>query len=115
MRGLSRFFSGFSKEQIDLGLAFYARPTTQEAYWYDYKEYYDIIDRYGFAEDEERGLEASFNTPRDIFLKTYWAKRNGHGGVFAWHYSCDVPADHAASLFDQVMRAKGKSQNGIIF
>ncbi|MBQ6421101.1 MAG: hypothetical protein IJK02_08525 [Clostridia bacterium] len=33
--------AGFSKEQIDLGLALYARPTTQEAYRYDYKEYYD--------------------------------------------------------------------------
>ena len=98
--------TGFSKEQIDLGLAFYARPTTQDAYWYDYKDYYETMDRYGFAPDEEHGLTASFNTPRDIYLKTLWAKRNGLGGVFAWHYSCDVPADNNMSLFNQVVRAK---------
>ena len=98
---------GFSKEQIDLGLAFYARPTTQDAYWYDYKDYYDKMDRYGFATDEENGLTASFNTPRDIFLKTYWAKRNGIGGVFVWNYACDVPADNSMSLFNAIYRAKG--------
>ena len=98
---------GFSKEQIDLGLAFYARPTTQDAYWYDYKDYYDKTDRYGFAPDEEHGLTASFNTPRDIYLKTRWAKRNGIGGVFVWNYACDVPADNSASLFNAIYRAKG--------
>lgn len=97
---------GFSKEQIDLGLAFYARPTTQDAVWYDYKDYYDKMDRYGFAPDETNGLTASFNTPRDIFLKTYWANRNGLGGVFVWHYACDVPADNGASLFNAIARAK---------
>ena len=102
--------TGFSKEQIDLGLAFYARPTTQEAYWYDYKEYYKTMDRYGFAPDEAHGLTASFNTPRETYLKTLWAKRNGLGGVFVWHYACDVPADNCASLFNQVMRAK----NGLL-
>ena len=56
--------------------------------------------------DEEHGLTASFNTPRDIYLKTLWAKRNGLGGVFVWHYSCDVPADNNMSLFNQVVRAK---------
>ena len=99
--------TGFSKAQIDLGLAFYARPTTQEAYWYDYKDYYDKMDRYGFAPDEEHGLTASFNTPRDIFLKTYWARRNGLGGVFVWNYGNDVPADNSASLFNALYRAKG--------
>ena len=98
---------GFSKEQIDLGLAFYARPTTQDSYWYEYRDYYDKMDRYGFAPDDEHGLTASFNTPRDIFLKTYWAKRNGLGGVFVWNYASDVPADNSASLFNAIYRAKG--------
>jgi hypothetical protein len=40
-----------------------------------------------------------------------WCKNNGIGGVFAWHYSCDVPADNRASLFNQVIRAK----NGLPF
>lgn len=57
--------------------------------------------------DEEHGLTASFNTPRDIFLKTYWAKRNGLGGVFVWNYGNDVPADNSASLFNALYRAKG--------
>lgn len=68
------------------------------------------MDRYGFAPDEAHGLTASFNTPRETYLKTLWAKRNGLGGVFVWHYACDVPADNCASLFNQVMRAK----NGLL-
>ncbi len=103
--------TGFRKEQIDLGLAFYARPTDQSPYWYDYIDYYDKIDRFGYMEDEEHSVTASFNTPLDIYLKTMWCKNNGIGGVFAWHYSCDVPADNSASLFNQVIRAK----NGLPF
>ena len=45
------------------------------------------MDRYGFAPDEAHGLTASFNTPRETYLKTLWAKRNGLGGVFVWHYA----------------------------
>lgn len=103
--------TGFRKEQIDLGLAFYVRPTDESPYWYDYIDYYDKIDRFGYMEDEEHGVTASFNTPLDIYLKTMWCKNNGIGGVFAWHDSCDVPADNSASLFNQVIRAK----NGLPF
>lgn len=98
--------TGFKKEQIDLGLAFYARPTDQSPHWYDYIDYYDQLDFFGYYEDKENGVTATFNTPLDIYLKTRWCVRNNIGGVFAWHYSCDVPADNSASLMNQVVRAK---------
>ena len=38
---------GYKREQLDVGIPFYARPTTEEAYWYDYKEFYDKLDENG--------------------------------------------------------------------
>ncbi|MBR3552915.1 MAG: glycoside hydrolase family 18 protein [Clostridia bacterium] len=43
---------GYKREQLDVGIPFYARPTTEEPIWYDYKEYYDKIDENGYAPDE---------------------------------------------------------------
>ncbi|MBR0508845.1 MAG: glycoside hydrolase family 18 protein [Clostridia bacterium] len=97
---------GYKLHQIDLGLPFYARPTTKEARWYDYREYWDQIDENGLAEEEGTGLIASFNTPSLIYDKTEWAIRTGLGGVMIWHYACDVPADNDASLFGAITRAK---------
>ena len=98
---------GYQPQQLELGLPFYARPTTEEAIWYDYLNYYDKIDRLGLYEDEANGLTASFNTPDLIYAKTRFAIRQGLRGVFVWHYACDVPADNSASLFNAIARAKG--------
>ena len=97
---------GYKRAQLDMGIPFYARPTTQEAYWYDYAEYYDKMDENGFAADGSTGLIASFNTPDVVEAKTKWVIRKGYGGVMVWHYRCDVPADNEASLFNAVIRAK---------
>lgn len=97
---------GYKLRQIDLGLPFYARPTTKEARWYDYTLYWDKIDENGLAEEEGTGLIASFNTPELIYQKTCWAVETGLGGVMIWHYACDVPADNDASLFNAITRAK---------
>ena len=97
---------GYKREQLDVGIPFYARPTTEEAYWYDYKEYYDKLDENGCATDEAHGLIASFNTPEVVYEKTAWTIRKGLGGVMIWHYACDVPADNDASLFNAVAKAK---------
>ena len=97
---------GYKLNQIDLGLPFYARPTTKEARWYDYREYWDKIDENGLAEEEGTGLIASFNTPELIYEKTKWAIETGLGGTMIWHYSCDVPDDNEASLFNAITRAK---------
>jgi|LSQX01.2.fsa_nt_gb GH18 family chitinase len=100
------FKYGFSPEQLDLGLPFYARPTTQEAYWYDYASYYDKIDENGLYFDENTGLTFSFNDYETIYNKTEWAIKAGLGGVMVWHYSCDLPATNGYSLFNAMYAAK---------
>ena len=97
---------GYTPEQIDVGLPFYARPTTHDEYWYDYNKCCDRIDKIGLMEDTDRGLTASFNTPDLIYVKTQWAIRHKLGGVMVWHYSCDVPADNEKSLFNAITKAR---------
>ncbi len=104
IRGMRRL--GYKREQLDVGIPFYARPTTEEPIWYDYKEYYDKIDENGYAPDEANGVIASFNTPAVVYEKTEWAIKQALGGVMIWHYSCDVPKGNDASLFNAVARAK---------
>ena len=97
---------GYDKATLDLGVPFYARPMTKEAYWYDYKAYYDKLTDDGLYEDQELGLTFSFNTYDVIKEKTEWALDNGIGGMMIWHYSCDVPADNDKSLFAAMDSAK---------
>lgn len=97
---------GYKRSQIDMGIPFYARPTTHDEIWYDYANYWDKIDENGFAPDEANGLIASFNTPTLVYEKTEWAIKQGLGGVMVWHYRCDVPADNDKSLFNAITRAK---------
>ena len=97
---------GYKLRQIDLGLPFYARPTTKEGRWYDYRVYWDKIDENGLAVEESTGLIVSFNTPELIYEKTQWAIETGLAGVMIWHYHCDVPADNDASLFNAITRAR---------
>lgn len=94
--------AGYDKEKIDLGVPFYARPTTEEAIWYIYSDYVDKIDEKGFAKDEENNLIASFNTYDVIAKKTQLAMDSGVGGMMVWHYACDVPADNDKSLFNAI-------------
>lgn len=97
---------GYDKAKLDMGVPFYARPTTKEAYWYDYKSYYDKLDSNGLFTDEELGLTFSFNTYDVIKEKTEFALDNGCGGMMIWHYSCDVPANNELSLFKAMDDAK---------
>ena len=97
---------GYKREQIDLGLPFYARPTNHGAYWYDYGSYADKLDEKGFYLDPDTGLTFSFNDYDTIYEKTEWAVKFGLGGVMVWHYACDVPADNSLSLFNAIYKAK---------
>lgn len=97
---------GYDKSKLDLGVPFYARPTTKDAYWYDYKNYCDGIDENGLYNDSETGLTFSFNTYDVIKEKTEIALESGIGGMMVWHYSCDVSADNEKSLFDAIDSAK---------
>ena len=98
---------GYRREQIDLGLPLYARPTNGDAIWYNYNNCYDKIDKLGLMEDEENGVTASFNTPDLIYAKTRYAILKRLGGVMLWHYGADVPADNEASLINAVIKARG--------
>lgn len=99
----------YDKSKLDLGVPFYARPTTHEGYWYDYKSYYDKLDENGLYSDSETGLTFSFNTYSLIKEKTQWALENGVGGMMVWHYDCDLPADNQQSLFAAIDSAKSEA------
>lgn len=102
---------GYDKAAIDLGVPFYARPTTQEAYWYDYKSYYDKLSDDGLYNDSETNLVFSFNTCDVIEEKTQYAIDDGVGGMMVWHYSCDLPADNDKSLFKAMYTVKQNAIN----
>lgn len=94
---------GYDRSKLSLGLPFYARPTTEEEYWYDYKTYCNDIDENGlYKDDADTGLTFSFNTYDVIKQKTEFAVNCGLGGVMVWHYSCDAPADNPKSLFNAI-------------
>lgn len=103
--------AGYDKAKLDLGVPFYARPTTKETFWYEYKSYYNKIDKSGLFNDEnETGLVFSFNDYELIKEKTEWAINEGVGGIMVWHYSCDLPKSNDLSLFNAIDDAK---QNAI--
>lgn len=98
--------NGYKKEQLDLGVPFYARPTNHGAYWYGYNGYYEKLDEKGFCVDDETGLTFSFNTYDMVYEKTQWAINKGLGGMMVWHYACDVPESNPQSLFNAMANAK---------
>ena len=99
---------GIPTEKINFGLPFYARPTDHDAYWYDYRSYYDKLDENNFYYDEELQKSFWFNTPDVIGEKTEYAMQNGFGGVMIWHYTCDLPSTDPDSL----LRAIGEATKG---
>lgn len=101
---------GYTPTQMDLGVPFYARPTTHEAYWYGYNGYYKQIDENGLCYDKATGLTFSFNTQSVIYEKTSWAINRGIGGMMVWHYACDVDANNSKSLFNSMIEAKNDAQ-----
>lgn len=103
---------GYDKSKIDLGVPFYARPTNKDAYWYDYKSYYDKLDDNGLYNDaSQTGLTFSFNTYDVIKSKTDYAVSEGLGGVMIWHYACDLPADNEKSLFNAIHQSIDEAKN----
>lgn len=99
--------AGYDMSKVDLGVPFYARPTTHEAFWYDYKAYYQNMDAEGFYTDSDNtGLTFKFNTVDMIKEKTDLAIEQGLGGIMIWHYSCDVPRNNDMSLFNAIYETK---------
>lgn len=89
-------------EKLDLGLPFYARPTDNDAYWYDYASFCEKLDENGFYYDSGLGKTFWFNRPADIAEKTRFAIEKDFGGVMIWHYSCDLPSSDSRSLLKAV-------------
>lgn len=98
--------AGYDKARLDLGVPFYARPTNQDAYWFNYKDYNTALDNNGLCKDEETGLTISFNTYDVIKEKTEYALEEGLGGMMIWHWSCDTEYNSADSLFKAMNDAK---------
>ncbi len=96
---------GLPQEKVNIGLAFYSRPTDMSTYWYGYNGCYEGIDENGWYHCENTGKDFWFNTPVDIEKKTEYAIDKGYGGVMIWHYNCDLPSTHEDSL----LRAVGKA------
>lgn len=103
--------AGYDLSKIDLGLPFYARPTTHDGYWYAYKDYYEDLDDKGLYDDEETGLTFSFNTFDVIKQKTTYAIENGCGGVMIWCWSYDTDYGNEKSLFKAIDDAKQEAIN----
>ncbi len=93
---------GVPLEKVNIGLAFYSRPTDMSAYWYGYNGCYGAIDENGWYHCENTGKDFWFNSPEDVEKKTEFAINNGFGGVMIWHYNCDLPSTHEDSLLRAV-------------
>lgn len=101
--------SNIPLEKITFGLPFYARPTDNDAYWYDYSSYADKLDENGFYTDSSIGKTFWFNTSDVIAKKTEFAIEEGYSGVMIWHYSCDLPSTHEDSLLRAIGTAIDKA------
>lgn len=96
---------GMPYEKVNVGLAFYSRPTDMSTYWYGYNGCYEGIDENGWYHCDIIDKDFWFNTPDVIAAKTEYAINHGFGGVMIWHYNCDLPSTHEDSL----LRAAGET------
>lgn len=94
--------SSIPLNKVDMGLPFYSRPTDMSHYSLGYSECYEKIDENGWYHSSYLNKDFWFNTPDVIAKKTQYAKDNGYGGVMVWHYNCDLPSTHEASLLKAV-------------
>ncbi len=119
VNGISKTLKGgFTAEQIDLGVPFYSRPTNRLAYWGNYNQYGDKLDKYTnliyFNDFDHDGNPMTapqyINSYQMIADKTAFAVDAGLGGIMIWHYSCDLPNDNELSLFRAIAETKAAKQ-----
>lgn len=96
---------GVPLEMVNFGIPFYARPSDQSTYWYGYDGCYDKLDSDNWYYDETIDKSFWFHTPEVVYKKTDWAIDKGYGGIMIWHYKCDIPSSHEASLLASASRA----------
>ncbi len=113
---VKRYLSlGYSAEDIDLGMPFYARPTDGGLYWYSYSTDAQQLGKYnnvatwsveGREEtQEEDAPDRYYNSWQMIYDKTAYALDAGLGGVMVWNYSYDLPYEDELSLFGAIAQA----------
>lgn len=92
---------GFTKEQLNLGVSYYGRPSDASGKWYNFNDP-------SFTQDEyimnERGVY--FNTPTTLRDKTVYALLRGLGGIMTFAQDEDVPMSNPLSLTAQIGKAK---------
>ena len=100
---------GMPLDKVNIGLAFYSRPTDMSAYWYGYNGCYETMTADGWYHCNDTDKDFWFNTPDVIAAKTDYAINHGYGGVMIWHYNCDLPSTHEASLLRAVSETVDKN------
>ena len=100
---------GMPLDKVNIGLAFYSRPTDMSAYWYGYNGCYETMTDDGWYHCNDTDKDFWFNTPDVIADKTDYAINHGYGGVMIWHYNCDLPSTHEASLLRAVSETVDKN------
>ena len=100
---------GMPLDKVNIGLAFYSRPTDMSAYWYGYNGCYETMTDDGWYHCNDTDKDFWFNTPDVIAAKTDYAINHGYGGVMIWHYNCDLPSTHEASLLRAVSETVDKN------
>lgn len=105
---------GLKKEQLDLGIPFYARPTDRAAQWFDYKTEAEQLGWFGnVATGPQEVTEWQNNAPvqvtatspryyngcQMVYDKTAYAMDFGLGGMMVWNYAGDLPYENGLSLF----------------
>ncbi len=105
--------NGYDLSKCDLGLAFYGRTHNGAEAWPSYAQivldlnnnpFLNKINK-SYMTGEYGEFWTSFNGVQLIKDKTAFANDYGVGGVFSWHYSCDVPYENDMSLFKAIQTA----------
>ncbi len=104
---------GYDLSKCDLGLPFYGRTHSGEEPWPSYAQivpdlnndpFLNVINK-SYMTGEYGEIWTSFNGVQLVKDKTTFANDYGVGGVFSWHYSCDVPYESDMSLFKAIQTA----------
>ncbi len=104
---------GYDLSKCDLGLAFYGRTHNGAEAWPSYAQIVPDLSNDPFLNKINKSymtgeygeIWTSFNGVQLVKDKTAFANDYGVGGVFPWHYSCDVPYENDMSLFKAVQDA----------
>ena len=91
---------GFRREQINLGLPYYGRPTYKGEYWPLWKDaqvgyWQNYAPQITFDGIE---MDAYYNCPGMVADKTAYAVSLGIGGMMLFHMDCDQTMDNPNSL-----------------